>query len=93
LIAEQVFVLNTGVPTMDPSTPVVDYPSFGSALNHVLSTIPKWIHLLRISMNDWLNSLQCLGLVENAAIVRDPRKKQKLNAAPVSSGSHIAALV
>jgi len=44
-------------------------------------------------MNDWLNSLQCLRLVENAAIIRDPRKKQKLNAAPVSSGSHIAALV
>jgi len=43
-------------------------------------------------MNNWLNSLQCLGLVENAAIVRGPRKKQKLNAAPVSSGSHIAAL-
>jgi len=32
LIAEQAFVLNTGVPTMDPSTPVVDYPSFGSIL-------------------------------------------------------------
>ena len=43
--------------------------------------------------NNWLNSLQCLGLVENAVIVRDPRKKQKLNAAPASSGSHIAALV
>jgi len=43
-------------------------------------------------MINWLNSLQCLGLGENAAIVRDPRKKQKLNAAPVSSGSHIAAL-
>jgi len=43
-------------------------------------------------MNNWLNSLQCLGLVENAAIVRDPRKKQKLNAAPVSSVSNIAAL-
>jgi len=34
-------------------------------------------------MNNWPNSLQCLGLVENAAIVRDRRKKQKLNAAPV----------
>jgi len=44
-------------------------------------------------VNDWLNSLQCLELVENAAIVRKPRKKQKLNVAPVSSGSHIAALV
>ena len=44
-------------------------------------------------MNDWLNSLQCLELVENAAIVRNPRKKQQLNAAPVSNGSHIAALV
>jgi len=44
-------------------------------------------------MNNWVNSLQCLGLVENAAVVRDPRKKQKSNAAPVSSGSHIAALV
>ena len=43
-------------------------------------------------MNNWLNSLQCLGLVQNEAIVGDPRKKQKLNAAPVSSGSHIAAL-
>jgi len=43
-------------------------------------------------MNNWLNSLQCLGLVKNATIVRDPREKQKLNAAPVSSGSHIAAL-
>jgi len=32
LIAEQAFVLNIGVPTMDPSTPVVDYPSFGSIL-------------------------------------------------------------
>jgi len=32
LIAEKAFVLNTGVPTMDPSTPVVDYPSFGSIL-------------------------------------------------------------
>jgi len=44
-------------------------------------------------MNNWLKSLQCLRLVEDAAIVRDPRKKQKLNAAPVSSGAHIAALV
>jgi len=44
-------------------------------------------------MNNWLNFLQCLGLVENAAIVRDPRKKQKLNAAPINSCSHIAALV
>jgi len=43
-------------------------------------------------MNNWLDSLQCLGLLENAAIVREPKKKQKLNAAPVSSGSHIAAL-
>jgi len=43
-------------------------------------------------MNDWLNSLQSLEIVENAAIVRDPRKKQKLYAAPVSSSSHIAAL-
>jgi len=24
-------------------------------------------------MNNWLNSLQCLRLVENVAIVRDPR--------------------
>jgi len=32
LIAEQAIVLNTSVPNMDPSTPVVDYPSFGSIL-------------------------------------------------------------
>ena len=31
---------------------------------HILSTVPKWIHLLRNNMNNWLNSLQCLGLVE-----------------------------
>jgi len=24
-------------------------------------------------MNNWLNSLQCLGLVEHAADVRDPK--------------------
>jgi len=44
-------------------------------------------------MNNWLSSLQCLEQVENAAIVRDPKKKQKFIAVPVSSGSHIAALV
>jgi len=32
------------------------------------------------------------GLAKNAVIVRHPRKKQKLNAAPVSSDSHIAVL-
>jgi len=43
-------------------------------------------------LNNWLYPLQCFGLVENAAIVRDPKKKQKFNAVPASSGSHIAAL-
>jgi len=36
--------------------------------------------------------LQCLEQVENAAIVRDLKKKQKLNAGPASRDSHIAAL-
>jgi len=39
-------------------------------------------------MSNWLYSLQCLEQVENAAIVRDPKKKQKLNAIPASSGCY-----
>jgi len=34
LIAEWAFDLSTGVTTMDPSTPVADYPSCGSVLMH-----------------------------------------------------------
>jgi len=41
-------------------------------------------------LKNWLYTTQCLEQVEKAAIVRDQRKQQKLNAVLASSGSHIA---
>jgi len=38
------------------------------------------------------NTLQCMEKITNAAHVVDPRKQQKFNVVPVSSGSHTTVL-
>jgi len=44
-------------------------------------------------MNDLLHALQCLDKIANAAHVINPKKQQKLNAVPMSNGSHTVVLV